>query len=178
MIRTVQRVERITICVRRVLGNRFLTCTYAGSFSKAIRLGDPSTDPGRAVVSYKRKYLHEVLVNLPRKCVVRRADRDDVTGTLSIKANKQYTLYVCKTEHCSSSLDLVLIAYAQKPPINAHTDQCIQRVSGLNVGLRLMYCHSLCMHAAKALARLSICAISSEPSLPNNAISTKIPSPG
>ena len=37
----------------------------------------------------------------------------------------------------NSSLDLVVIAYAQKPPINAHTDQCIQRASGLNVGLSL-----------------------------------------
>ena len=41
--------------------------------------------PRRAVVSYWRKYVHEVLVNrlgglsLPRKSVVRLADRTDMT---------------------------------------------------------------------------------------------------
>ena len=45
----------------------------------------PSTDSRRAVVSYWRKYVHEVLVNhlgglsLPRKSVVRLADRPDMT---------------------------------------------------------------------------------------------------
>ena len=45
----------------------------------------PSADSKRAVVSYWRKYLHEVLVNrlgglsLPRKSVVRLSDRPGVT---------------------------------------------------------------------------------------------------
>ena len=44
-----------------------------------------SADPRRAVVSYWRKYVHEVLVNrlgglsLPRKSVVRLTDRPDMT---------------------------------------------------------------------------------------------------
>ena len=45
----------------------------------------PSADSRRAVVSYWRKYVHEVLVNrlgglsLPRKSVVRLTDRPDMT---------------------------------------------------------------------------------------------------
>ena len=45
----------------------------------------PSADSGRAVVSYWRKYVHEVLVNrleslgMPRKSVVRLTDRPDMT---------------------------------------------------------------------------------------------------
>ena len=45
----------------------------------------PSTFSRRAVVSYWRKYVHEVLVNrlgglsLPRKSVVRLTDRPDMT---------------------------------------------------------------------------------------------------
>ena len=44
----------------------------------------PSADPRRAVVSYWRKYVHEVPVNrlggvsLPRKSVVRLTDRPDM----------------------------------------------------------------------------------------------------
>ena len=37
----------------------------------------------------------------------------------------------------NSSLGLVLTVCAQNPPINAHTDQCTKRASGLNVGLHL-----------------------------------------
>ena len=46
---------------------------------------DPSAFSRRAVVSYWRKYVHEVLVNrlgglsLPRKSVVRLTDRPDMT---------------------------------------------------------------------------------------------------
>ena len=45
----------------------------------------PSADSRRAVVSYWRKYVHEVVVNrfgglsLPRKSVVRLTDRHDMT---------------------------------------------------------------------------------------------------
>ena len=45
----------------------------------------PSADSRRAVVSYWRKYVHEVLVNrlgglsLPRKSMVRLTDRPDMT---------------------------------------------------------------------------------------------------
>ena len=45
----------------------------------------PSADSRGAVVSYRRKYVHEVLVNrlgglsLPRKSVVRLTDRPDMT---------------------------------------------------------------------------------------------------
>ena len=45
----------------------------------------PSADSRRAVVSYWRKYVHEVMVNrleglsLPRKSIVRYTDRPDMT---------------------------------------------------------------------------------------------------
>ena len=52
----------------------------------------PSADSRRAVVSYWRKYVHEVLVNrlgglsLPRKSVVRLTDRPDMTlDTMDVK---------------------------------------------------------------------------------------------
>ena len=37
------------------------------------------TDSRRAVVSYKKKYVHGVLVSLPRKSVVTLSDRLDIT---------------------------------------------------------------------------------------------------
>ena len=60
----------------------------------------PSAFSRRAVVSYWRKYVHEVLVNrlgglsLPRKSVVRLTDRPDMTldvyrGRKTIKQQKQ-----------------------------------------------------------------------------------------
>ena len=45
----------------------------------------PSADPRRAIVSYWRKYVHEILVNrlgglsMPRESVVRLTDRPDMT---------------------------------------------------------------------------------------------------
>ena len=53
----------------------------------------PSADSRRAVVSYWRKYVHEVLVNrlgglsLPRKSVFRLTDRSDMT--LDVKQQQQ-----------------------------------------------------------------------------------------
>ena len=52
---------------------------------KNLVLRDPSAFSRKAVVSYWRKYVHEVLVNrlgglsLPRKSVVRLTDRPDMT---------------------------------------------------------------------------------------------------
>ena len=58
----------------------------------------------------------------------------------------------------------MLIAYAQKPPINVHAG-----VSCGNIGLIiiwvLIYIHTLCMQAVKAMARMSICAGTPQPSL-------------
>ena len=51
----------------------------------------PSADSRGAVVSYWRKYVHEVLVNrlgglsLPRKSVVRLTDRPDMMFTVDVK---------------------------------------------------------------------------------------------
>ena len=53
-------------------------------------------DPRRAVVSYWRKYVHEVLVNrlggqsLPRKSVVRLTDRPDMTLDVYLDVKQQY----------------------------------------------------------------------------------------
>ena len=58
----------------------------------------------------------------------------------------------------------MLIAYAQKPPVNVHAG-----VSSGNICLIVIwvfiYIHILCMWAVKAMARMSICADSPEPSL-------------
>ena len=56
----------------------------------------PSADSRRAVVSYWRKYVHEVLVNrlgglsLPRKSVVRLTDRPDMT--LDVNRGRKTTI--------------------------------------------------------------------------------------
>ena len=66
-------------------------------------------------------------------------------------------------------MGLVLIAYAQVPPTNAHYDLS-SGVKGLNIGQMHLYIHTMCMQAAS----LRICADSPESSLLDNAISTKI----
>ena len=49
---------------------------------------------------------------------------------------------------------MVIIAYAHKPPLNAHAD-ISSRAGGLNYGLHLpLLSHILCMGEVKALARL------------------------
>ena len=63
----------------------------------------------RAVVSYWRKYVHEVLVNrlgglnLPRKSVVRLTDRPDMT--------KMFTVDVKQQCNNNNNADLVLARY-------------------------------------------------------------------
>ena len=58
---------------------------YQVCSNEGPRVQDPSAFSRRAVVSYWRKYVHEVLVNrlgglsLPRKSVVRLTDRPDMT---------------------------------------------------------------------------------------------------
>ena len=58
---------------------------YRGRKTTIKQQQNPSADSRRAVVSYWRKYVHEVLVNrlgglsLPRKSVVRSTDRPDMT---------------------------------------------------------------------------------------------------
>ena len=56
---------------------------------------------------------------------------------------------------------LMLIAYAQKPPVNIH--------ARIGWEYRLiwvfLYIHTLCMRTVKAMARMRICAGSPEPSL-------------
>ena len=60
----------------------------------------PSAFSRRAVVSYWRKYVHEVLVNrlgglsLPRKSVVRLTDRPDMT--LDVYRGSKTTMQQCK----------------------------------------------------------------------------------
>ena len=68
----------------------------------------PSTFSRRTVVSYWRKYVHEVLVNrlgglsLPRKSVVRLTDRPDMTLDVYHERKKQYNTIQSKLV-CSSS---------------------------------------------------------------------------
>ena len=54
-----------------------------------------SADSRRAVVSYRRKCVHEVLVNhrggLPRKSVVRLTDRPDMTPAVTVDIKQQNT---------------------------------------------------------------------------------------
>ena len=63
----------------------------------------PSAFSRRAVVSYWRKYVHEVLVNrlgglsLPRKSVVRLTDRPDMT--LDVYPGRKTTIQL--SDHCS-----------------------------------------------------------------------------
>ena len=68
---------------------------------------------------------------------------------------------------------LMFIAYAQKPPVNAHAG-----VSSGNVGLIIIwvfiYIHTLCMLAVEAMARMRMCAGSPEPSLLGFMICAKI----
>ena len=61
--------------------------TFILAVGPGINFVTPSADSRRAVVSFWRKYVHEVLVNrlglgglsLPRKSVVRLTDRPDMT---------------------------------------------------------------------------------------------------
>ena len=61
----------------------------------------PSAFSRKAVVSYWRKYVHEVLVNrlgglsLPRKSVVRLTDRPDMT--LDVYRGRKTTMQQCHT---------------------------------------------------------------------------------
>ena len=69
-----------------VRGITALQCTFVS----------PSAFSRRAVVSYWRKYVHEVLVNrlgglsLPRKSVVRLTDRPDMTFDFTVDVKQQY----------------------------------------------------------------------------------------
>ena len=63
-----------------------------------------SADSRRAVVSYWRKYVHEVLLNrfgglsLPRKSVVRLTDRPDMTLDVH-RGRKTTTTTICKFKY-------------------------------------------------------------------------------
>ena len=67
-------------------------------FTLADKSSSPSAFSRRAVVSYWRKYVHEVLVNrlgglsLPRKSVVRLTDRPDMT--LDVYRGRKTTVQV------------------------------------------------------------------------------------
>ena len=68
----------------------------------------PSAFSRRAVVSYWRKYVHEVLVNrlgglsLPRKSVVRLTDHPDMT--LDVYCGRKTTMQQCKQQKIQISL--------------------------------------------------------------------------
>ena len=108
--------------MHEVLVNRF----YPGFDSRSGKntFVSPSADSRRAVVSYWRKYVHEVLVNrlrglsLPRKSVVRLTDRPDIT--ISVYRGRKTTTqqqhasmskyrihFVCPAVHCGVRLQHV-----------------------------------------------------------------------
>ena len=69
---------------------------------------------------------------------------------------------------------LFFIAYVQKSPLYAHDDVHVSSgARRLTFGL-ILTTSFLFMGAMKNLADLRVCASSSQPLLPNNAISTKI----
>ena len=55
------------------------------------------------------------------------------------------------------------IAYTQKPSVNVHAG--VSSGNMFNRYLGVIYIHTLCMLAEKAMARMRICAGSPEPSL-------------
>ena len=69
----------------------------------------PSAFSRRAVVSYWRKYVHEVLVNrlgglsLRRKSVVRLTDRPDMTLNVTVDVKQQYNKKKYKDGQCSEA---------------------------------------------------------------------------
>ena len=80
----------LTVCKRvgcYAFGKLALSAFYAGFYNdhNSLIIVSPSAFSRRAVVSYWRKYVHEVLVSrlgglsLPRKSVVRLTDRPDMT---------------------------------------------------------------------------------------------------
>ena len=66
----------------------------------------------------------------------------------------------------------MFIAYAQKPPVNAHAAYLVGIC--LIVIWVFIYIHTLCMIVVKAMARMRICAGSPEPSLLGYMICAKI----
>ena len=79
-------------------------CRGAGSSLRTALFVSPSAFSRRAVVSYWRKYVHEVLVNrlgglsLPRKIVVRLTDRPDMT--LDVYRGRKTTI---QQQYCTLS---------------------------------------------------------------------------
>ena len=83
----------------------------------------------------------------------------------------QYRTHL-RTAHSAHEM-VVLIAYAQKPPINVHADiSCVDR--GLMFVGVFIYFNTLCMRAAKARASLRQCTDSPELPLLKKGISTTI----
>ena len=72
-------------CSIRIINEMTPHICYYGKLVWPHTFVSPSADSRGAVVSYWRKYVHEVLVNrlgglsLPRKSVVRLTDRPDMT---------------------------------------------------------------------------------------------------
>ena len=82
----------------------------------------PSADLRGAVVSYWRKYVHEILVNrlgglsLPRKSVVRVTDRPDMTLDVTVDVKQQYNNNTPSyLEHWPSDIVLLVCIYAEGP---------------------------------------------------------------
>ena len=91
----------------------------------------PSAFSRRAVVSYWRKYVHEVLVNrlgglgLPRKSVVRLTDRPDMT--LDVYRGRKTTMQQC-IHRLSKVLTMVQLHAKSQQGIDHGAGACI--VSG------------------------------------------------
>ena len=98
-----------------------LTCVSQGSWVRypvwQHTFVSPSAFPRRTVVSYWRKYVHEVLVNrlgglsLPRKSVVRITDRPDMT--LDVFRGRKTTIQ--QQQAGGGYLDIFIILYPFYP---------------------------------------------------------------
>ena len=115
--------------------NRARSIVGSASDSRARGLGldtrvrphtfvSPSADSRRAVVSYWRKYVYEVLINrlgglrLPRKSVVRLTDRPDMTLTVyhgQKTTQQQHIVLDCSLEFSSyMKIDVLQVEYCVK----------------------------------------------------------------
>ena len=87
----------------------------------------------RAVVSYWRKYVHEVLVNrlgglsLPRKSVVRLTDRPDMT--LDVYRGRKTTMQ--QQQQCMLWIAVTFYQFTGSAPIQLYTPQAISGIKSI-----------------------------------------------
>ena len=120
--------HRLIHPIRALSYSRHLTgaSIFYGHISFLVYIYSPSAFSRRAVVSYWRKYVHEVLVNrlgglsLPRKSVVRLTDRPDMT--IDVYRGRKTTMqcnaivYICSSVAYSVTLHLIHLTEEVRAP--------------------------------------------------------------